>query len=111
MKRYVPYLLIPFAVLIILALMFAPMMLDGGGMKRITTDKAVKTGIVAGYEDDILLLFFGYAGCVDVCSPRLEDIAGIYKSVNNPPSIAGAFHQPHTDDRCRDFRCLRQTFS
>ena len=76
MKNNLRYLLIPLLLCVIFILFFMPSLFDGEAGK-VTMDKPVASGLLERYDHDVLLLFFGYAGCADVCTPRLEELAGM----------------------------------
>ena len=57
----------------------------------IKMDKKLETTVFHDYDEEILLLFFGYAGCVDVCTPRMKEIANIYDKIKNEKSIRPVF--------------------
>jgi len=46
-------------------------------------DKKLETQVFDPYDEDILLLFFGYAGCINVCTPRMQEIAAIYANIKD----------------------------
>ncbi len=91
MKRYASFLLIPSALLVIFGIMFAPTLFDSETMKRVATDRPVSSPVFDGNGHDIVLLFFGYAGCADVCAPRLADIADIYRDVAGQKDVQVLF--------------------
>jgi len=54
-------------------------------------DKKLETKVFDDYDEDILLLFFGYVGCIDVCTPRMTELANIYDKINKEKSICPVF--------------------
>lgn len=47
---------------------------------KITINKEVKADFLPQSEKKIILLFFGYYGCGDICTPFLENFNRIYES-------------------------------
>ena len=41
-------------------------------------NREVKSVLFDKYDEKNLLLFFGYVGCADICSPRLQELSAIY---------------------------------
>lgn len=54
------------------------------GVSRFSTNQEIDLPLVLNDEKDIKLIFFGYSGCVDVCTPRLESLSKIYKGFEEP---------------------------
>lgn len=50
---------------------------------KINLTRDVKTTIFNQYKEEQLLVFFGYVGCVEVCTPRLEELNEIYTQVDS----------------------------
>ncbi len=50
---------------------------------KINLNREIKTTIFNQYKEEQLLVFFGYVGCVDVCTPRLEELNEIYTQVDS----------------------------
>jgi len=57
----------------------------------IKLDKKLETKVFNDYDEDILLIFFGYVGCIDVCTPRMTEIAGIYDRIKKKKSVRPVF--------------------
>ncbi|WP_139064122.1 SCO family protein [Sulfurimonas gotlandica] len=53
------------------------------GFSRTSLQKEFKLPLVLNDDKDIKLLFFGYSGCADICTPRMQDISTLYKSLNS----------------------------
>jgi len=53
------------------------------GISRISLHKEFELPLVLNDDKDIKLLFFGYAGCADICTPRMQDISTLYKSLSD----------------------------
>ncbi len=52
------------------------------GISRFTLNREVNLPLVLNDEKDIKLIFFGYAGCRDICTPRLYSIDKFYKTLD-----------------------------
>ncbi len=50
---------------------------------RHALNKQVSLPVIEQQKKPILLIFFGYTGCIDVCTPRLEQIAQIHRSLSD----------------------------
>ena len=48
------------------------------GISRTTMNQEFDLPLLMNDEKDVKLLFFGYSGCSDICSPRLEAINKFY---------------------------------
>jgi protein SCO1/2 len=53
------------------------------GVSRLSTDKEVNLPFILNGDKDIELIFFGYAGCSDICTPRLYAINNFYNTLNS----------------------------
>lgn len=51
-------------------------------LSRILLTQEINLDLLLDAEQDVELLFFGYAGCVDVCTPRLSDLGKWYASLS-----------------------------
>lgn len=47
---------------------------------KIVVDKEIKADFLPKSDKKIILLFFGYYGCADICTPFLENLNHIYES-------------------------------
>ena len=52
------------------------------GISRVSLNKEVNLPLLMNDEKDIKLLFFGYSGCRDICTPRLYSIDEFYKTLD-----------------------------
>ncbi|WP_372998219.1 SCO family protein [Sulfurimonas sp.] len=52
------------------------------GISRTSIHKEFELPLVLNDDKDIKLLFFGYSGCADICTPRMQDISTLYKSLS-----------------------------
>jgi protein SCO1/2 len=50
-------------------------------LSRIVLSQQIDFDMLLDTKQDVELLFFGYAGCVDVCTPRLSDLGRWYASL------------------------------
>lgn len=44
-------------------------------------NKKVESSVFNNYDDKYLFVFFGYAGCTDICTPRLGELSSIYENL------------------------------
>jgi len=51
-------------------------------ISRIELHQELNLPLLLNDEKDIKLVFFGYAGCADICTPRLQDINKFYSALN-----------------------------
>lgn len=68
-----------------------PMLLDPKEAGIVQMDQAVHHPLFERFEEPALLLFFGYVGCSDVCTPRLNDMARAYRALGRPQSLRVLF--------------------
>ncbi len=52
------------------------------GISRVALKKEVNLPLVLNDDKDIKLIFFGYSGCRDICTPRLGSIGTFYKTLD-----------------------------
>ena len=51
-------------------------------ISRVSLNKELTLPLVLNNNQDIVLLFFGYSGCSDICTPRLSSINEIYTALD-----------------------------
>jgi len=51
-------------------------------ISRIELKKELILPLILNDKKDIKLVFFGYSGCADICTPRLQSINKLYKTLN-----------------------------
>lgn len=51
------------------------------GVSRIELQQDLRLDLILDKPQDIELIFFGYAGCIDVCTPRLESLGKWYSTL------------------------------
>jgi protein SCO1/2 len=75
----------------ILAIFFGGNFNSNSGVVKL--NQKVKSKIFDKYNNKFLFVFFGYVGCADVCTPRLEELSTIYQELkyNNNIDIDTAF--------------------
>ncbi len=49
---------------------------------RISIKKEFDLPLILNDEKDIKIVFFGYSGCVDICTPRLYSISELYQTLD-----------------------------
>jgi protein SCO1 len=83
MKYYIlPILLL----LTILSIFFAGNFSSNSGI--VNVNKKIKTNIFNNYNSEFIFVFFGYVGCTDICTPRLEELSKIYKKLKYTKGIS-----------------------
>lgn len=77
-NRLIVITVFSFLILFSISIMILPSFMTKG-VSRVKVYKNVNMPLILNSENDIELIFFGYAGCVNICTPRLKDIASWYK--------------------------------
>jgi len=52
---------------------------------KLEINKTIKNTFLNDIDTDTVVLFFGYVGCVDICTPILQDLATMYESKEIKP--------------------------
>lgn len=52
------------------------------GVSRIPLNQDIELGLILDGNHHLELVFFGYAGCQDVCTPRLEKLGEWYRTLS-----------------------------
>ncbi len=73
-----------FLLLILIVILFQPTIFNSGTV--LNSNKKIKSTFFNSKNEN-LLVFFGYVGCVDVCTPRLKEISEIYDELKNKIDI------------------------
>lgn len=82
MKRYTPAFILIFLVLMTsVSIMIMPSFYTKG-ISRIELKQDLILELVCEDKQDIELVFFGYAGCMDICTPRLENLGKWYDTLS-----------------------------
>jgi len=79
MKRFFSLVIILFVLLVSIFIMISPTFF-GNTLTRFEVKKEVKLPLVLDDSRDVKLLFFGYSGCINVCTPRLRDLSTLYET-------------------------------
>lgn len=77
LKKIFRYALFATAFLFIVALAF-PALLDSESAGRVEKKELINMPFLKNETASIVLVYFGYVGCLSVCEPSLKDIATIY---------------------------------
>lgn len=51
-------------------------------VSRVELNKVIDLNLILNDEKDIKLLFFGYSGCTDICTPRLYALSEFYAKLD-----------------------------
>ncbi|MDA7816599.1 SCO family protein [Sulfurimonas sp.] len=74
------YILLPILLLLVIFLIsFSGNFTDSIGVIKV--DKKIESKVFYDYDNDIIFVFFGYVGCTNICTPRLNEIVPIYKEL------------------------------
>ncbi len=74
-----------FMLLLVIAVSILIMVLPTFSTKnisRISSSKGINLPLILNDEKEIKLLFFGYSGCINICTPRLQAINELYSSLD-----------------------------
>jgi len=82
MKRYIPALVLIFLVLMTSVFIMIMPSFYTKGISRIELKQDLSLEHICEDKQAIELVFFGYAGCTDVCTPRLENLAQWYDTLS-----------------------------
>lgn len=81
MQKLPAVFIIVLVILVSISVMIAPTF-TADKLSRVSTNKEFDLPLVLNDDKKIKLLFFGYAGCADICAPRLQSINEIYNSLS-----------------------------
>ena len=76
-KKLYASLILLSIVLVSILIMIIPTFFTNG-ISRVVLHKEINLPLILNDEKDIALVFFGYSGCSDICTPRLYSINEIY---------------------------------
>lgn len=79
-KKIIPVLLILAVISVSILIVIFPTFSNKGG-SHIALKQDLNLERVLDDQQDVELVFFGYAGCIDVCSPRLEALGEWYATL------------------------------
>ena len=77
-KSYLAAVIIFFLILISIFITIAPTFFTKG-VSRVSLHQNIDLSLILDTPKEIELVFFGYAGCTDICTPRLHNIAEWYQ--------------------------------
>jgi protein SCO1 len=80
-QRLLGAILALFVVLSSVAVMLAPTVFTKG-VSRIESKKSFELSHILSENRDVEIVFFGYSGCKDICSPRLESLGRFYNGAD-----------------------------
>ena len=72
--------LFPISVILLAVVLLMPGLFSKHGV--VEMDRVVETPLFDGLNKKNLFVFFGYVGCREVCSPRLEAMASVYDTLS-----------------------------
>ncbi|MEN8303216.1 MAG: SCO family protein [Campylobacterota bacterium] len=52
------------------------------GISRVALKKEVDLPLILNDDKDVKLLFFGYSGCTDICTPRLQSLNTFFETLD-----------------------------
>ncbi|PHQ64642.1 MAG: hypothetical protein COB99_08645 [Sulfurimonas sp.] len=81
MKTVFGYLLIIFSIFFMIALAF-PQFYSNNDSGRIDKNTPLKLDFLKQEESPVVLLFFGYVGCDNICPPAMREINDIYEQLD-----------------------------
>jgi len=84
--KQISFWLFPVFFILVGGIFLLPGVLKQNGI--IEVDRPVENALFDKFDKENLLVFFGYVGCRDICTPRLEEIAMLYDSL--PPGMQAA---------------------
>ncbi len=80
-KKLYATLMLTLVVVVSVGVMIVPTFFTKG-VSRVVLHKELNLPLILDDEKDIKLLFFGYSGCADICTPRLSTIDEFYKTLD-----------------------------
>ena len=81
MKKVHSSLIIVLVLIVSVLVMILPTFFTKG-VSRVELRQELQLPLILNDDKDIKILFFGYAGCADVCTPRLQDLATFYSTLD-----------------------------
>jgi protein SCO1 len=82
LKKFLPFLLFFLLICVSILITIAPSF-TSANLSRISVEEKIDLPLILDSNKEIALVFFGYSGCVNICTPRLEDIAVFYKTLDD----------------------------
>ena len=80
-KKVYPALIIIFILAVSVLIMILPSFLTKG-VSRVELRQELNLPLVLNDDKNIKLVFFGYAGCTTICTPRLQKLSKFYDSLS-----------------------------
>lgn len=80
-KKFFPLLLIAFTIIISIFVMILPTFFSKN-LAYIELKQELKLDLVLSHKEDIELIFFGYTGCLEICTPRIEALKQWYSTLS-----------------------------
>jgi protein SCO1 len=77
-------------------------------LARVEINKEISLDLILQSNKNVELLFFGYTGCIDICSPRLQSLSNWYASL--PQSIKNSVQVSFIDLSTPDHPSTAQAF-
>jgi len=81
MKTFFGYALILFSLLFMIVIAF-PQFYSMNASGRIDKNISLKFDFLEDENSSVVLLFFGYVGCGDICVPAMNELSRIYKQLD-----------------------------
>ena len=66
-------------ILVVIFISFSGNFISDAGILK--TNKKIDSKIFNNFKSKYIFVFFGYVGCVDVCTPRLKELSDLYMQV------------------------------
>lgn len=80
-KKLLPASMLILVVMVSILIMVIPTFFTKG-ISRVTLNKEVNLPLILNDDKDVKLLFFGYSGCTDICTPRLQSLNTFFKTLD-----------------------------
>lgn len=80
-KKLLPASMLILVVAVSILIMIIPTFFTKG-ISRVTLNKEVNLPLILNDDKDVKLLFFGYSGCSDICTPRLQSLNNFFETLD-----------------------------
>lgn len=80
-KKIYASLLLLFVIALSILIMILPSFTTKG-ISRVSLEKELKLPLILNDDKEVKLVFFGYSGCSDICTPRLQSLSTFYNSLS-----------------------------
>lgn len=75
--------LVALFIMLLLSILFIMLpSLSNKNSSHVTIDRLIDLPLINQHEQPAMLVFFGYSGCMEICTPRLMQIAAWYETLN-----------------------------